>query len=120
MSVTKFELKEEHVKLLTKIQWNLQHGTTLLVSEFNDVESQVLVNIYEEVDLILNGRLNTQDSLGIDFEDYTTEQKAEWDKLLSELPIALDIILYTGKTELGLYNTKFNVRAWRKYPTSYH
>ena len=47
MSVTKFELKEEHVKLLTKIQWNLQHGTTLLVSEFNDVESQVLVNIYE-------------------------------------------------------------------------
>lgn len=117
MSVTKFELKEEHVKLLTNIQWNLQHGTTLLVSEFNDVESQVLVNIYEEVDLILNGASNTQEAFGEEFDDYTPEQKATWDKLLAELPVALDIILYTGKTELGFYKTKFNVRAWKKSPT---
>lgn len=114
MSVTKFELKEEHVKLLTNIQWNLQHGKTLLVSEFNDAESQVLVDIYEEVDLILNGTLNSKDSLGIDFDDYSIEQKTEWDKLLSELPMALDIFLYTGKMELGVYMTKFNVRAWKK------
>jgi hypothetical protein len=46
--------------------------------------------------------------------EYTPEQTKEWDKLISELPTALDIILYNGHFELGLYKSKYHLRDWKK------
>ncbi len=112
MSVITFELKKEHILLLTKLRWNLQYANTLYVSQFGENETQDLINIYEEVDLILNGKPEIFDPS--DFRDYTPEQKAGWDLLLSELPTALDILLYTGSFDLGHYKTKYNIRLWKK------
>jgi hypothetical protein len=48
------------------------------------------------------------------FPEYSVEQKSEWDKLYSELPMALDIILYNGSFELGKYKTRYHLRDWKK------
>jgi hypothetical protein len=49
-----------------------------------------------------------------DIKEYSEEQKAEWDKLYSELPLALDVILFNGNFELGTYKTKWHDRNWKK------
>ena len=46
-------------------------------------------------------------------EVYSTEKKEMMDKLFSELPTALDVILYTGSFVLT-YKTKFHDRNWKK------
>jgi hypothetical protein len=72
-------------------------------------------NLYEAIDLILNGKPKDVNLLEVDeFTEYSNNQKAEWDKLYSELPIALDIILYTGKFELGKYKSRYHLRDWVK------
>jgi hypothetical protein len=49
-----------------------------------------------------------------DFPEYTYEQKKQWDKLYSELPMALDIILYNGNFDLGTYKSRYYLRNWIK------
>ena len=72
-------------------------------------------NIYEAIDLILNGRPEDVNALEDDeIINYSEDQKKNWDNLYRELPIALDIILYTGKFELGSYKTKYHDRNWKK------
>ncbi len=116
MSVIKFELKEEHVKLLQHLRWS--KGKNNVIVGLDEEEDSVPFgenNIYEAIDLILNGRpeeFNPHEDDAI--INYSTEQKEIWDKLYSELPTALDIILYTGKFELGNYKTKFHDRNWKK------
>lgn len=117
MSIIKFELKEEHVKLLKNLRWSVKDN--LIVNMNNDGEEYIPPfgedNLYEAIDVILNGKPTNFDPFNSDeFSEYTDEQKAEWDKLYSELPTALDIILYNGNTELGLYKTKWHLRNWVK------
>ena len=51
-------------------------------------------NLYEAIDVILNGKPTNFDPFNTDeMIEYTDEQKAEWDKLYSELPTALDLVL---------------------------
>jgi hypothetical protein len=114
MSLITFELKKEHIELLKNLRWNLQYGKSTFISQFIENDTQELANIYEEVDLILNGKPSNFDPLNTEFKDYTSEQKLEWDKLLSELPTALDIVLFTNSFELGHYRTKYNIRSWKK------
>jgi hypothetical protein len=42
------------------------------------------------------------------------EKKARLDKLLVELPMALDIVLKTQSFDLGTYKTKTNYINWKK------
>jgi hypothetical protein len=71
--------------------------------------------MYEAIDIILNGRpadfdpFNTEEKV-----KYTDEQKEAWDNLYHELPTALDVVLYNGSYELGLYKTKYHDRVWKK------
>jgi hypothetical protein len=116
MSVVKFELKEEHVKLLRNLRWS-KNDKNLIVNVSEDEESVPFGedNIYEAIDLILNGRPENFDP----FEthepiEYSDEQKAEWDKLYEELPLALDVILYNQNFDLGQYKTKYHDRNWKK------
>lgn len=117
MSLTKFELKEEHVKLLKQMNWSLWESKFLVsVKDIKEDADPFGGNdIYESVDLILNGRPADFDPFNThDFKEYTKEQKSEWDILISELPLALDVILYNGNFELGKYKTKFEQREWKK------
>jgi hypothetical protein len=117
MSVLKLELKEEHVKLLKQLRWSLNNN--IICGVGNDGEETIPPfgenNIYEAIDIILNGVPEDFDPFNTEDEKvYTEEQKAEWDKLYSELPTALDIIMFNGHFELGTYKTKFHDRFWKK------
>jgi hypothetical protein len=117
MSVLKLELKEEHVKLLKQLRWSVKDNVISGVG--NDGEEFIPPfgenNIYEAIDIILNGVPEDFDPFNTEDEKvYSDEQKAEWDKLYSELPIALDIIMFNGHFELGTYKTKYHDRFWKK------
>lgn len=116
MSILKFELKEEHVKLLKHLRWS-KDKNNIIVGLDGEEDSVPFGenNIYEAIDLILNGRPEDFNALEDDeIINYSEDQKKNWDNLYRELPIALDIILYTGKFELGSYKTKFHDRNWKK------
>jgi hypothetical protein len=118
MSTLIFELKKEHVKLIRDLRWSLDKKN--IISAVADDGDEIAPpfgssNIYEAIDLILNGKTIDVDPLTHDEETiYSDEQKAEWDKLYKELPTALDLILFNGHFELGVYKTKWHLRNWKK------
>ncbi len=117
MSIVKLELTEKHIKLLKYLRWSLNKKNFIVGTED---ESEDLVpfgenSLYESIDLILNGKPADFDPFNTDeAKQYSDEQKQEWDSLYTELPIALDIILFNGHFELGTYKTKFHDRFWKK------
>lgn len=118
MSVIKFELKKEHVLLLKNLRWSVNNqGIISGVADEGDETAPPFgeYNIYDAISLILNGKPKDIDLLTHDsFFTYTDEEMAEWDKLYSELPTALEIILFNGSFELGVYKTKYHDRNWVK------
>jgi hypothetical protein len=116
MSILKLELTENHIKLLKYFKCDLNDNTiTLSIAEEDEVIKIIDQDKYEYVDLVLNGKpdefspFTTEEIVG-----YSEEQKKEWDKLFSELPLALSIILHNGSFDLGTYKTKFHDRVWKK------
>ena len=116
MSIIKFELKEEHIKLLKHLSWSKDKNNFIVnISDDEDSTPFDYDNIYEAIDLILNGRPKDFDPFETqELVEYSEEQKEEWDKLYSELPISLSIILSRGSFETGLYKTKWHLRDWKK------
>jgi hypothetical protein len=118
MSVIKFELKEEHVKLIRQLGWSFNSENQIVALGHDGVENLPPFgenNIYDAIDLILHGLPEDFDPFNTeDIKEYSEEQKAEWDKLYEELPTALDIIMYNGHFELGTYKTKYHDRQWKK------
>lgn len=117
MSVLTLELTENHIKLLKHLRWSI-NSKNFIVGTEDETEDPAAFgenNIYDAIDLILNGRPADFDPFTLDeIKVYSEEQKAEWDKLYSELPTALDIILFNGSFELGIYKTRFHLRNWVK------
>ncbi len=122
MSVLRLELTDKHVKLLKHLRWSMTSKNFIIgtENESEDVAPFNENNIYDACDIILNGIPEDFDPFAKELEDnigmkpYTPEQMAEWDKLYSELPMALDIILFNGHFETGKYRTKFHLRDWKK------
>lgn len=117
MGVLTFKLTEDHIKLLKNLRWDLSDNKLIVSSE--DYQDNVPIfgedNVYEAIDLILNGKPNDFNPFDSESEKvFSTEQIAEWDKLIEELPTALDIILFNGNFEVGTYKTKYHVRNWIK------
>lgn len=117
MSIVTLEIKEDHLKLLKHLRWSLKDNIVSGVGHDGDDYIPVFGenNLYDAMDIILNGVPEGFDPFNTeDIKEYSEEQKAEWDKLYSELPIALDIILFNGHFELGTYKTKYHFRDWKK------
>jgi hypothetical protein len=116
MSVLLFELKEEHVKLLKQLRWCMKDDIVSGIANDGDELAPPFGenNIYDAIDLILNGQSDEFDPLNDEIKEYPEEQKKEWDKLYSELPLALDLVLHNGHFETGLYKTKWHFRDWKK------
>lgn len=117
MSLVQIELKEEHVKLLKHLRWSINKNKFIVgvEDETEDPAPFGENNIYDAIDLILNGKPNGFDPLTVeDIPEYSDEQKAAWDALYAELPIALEVILFNGSFELGTYKAKFHDRQWKK------
>jgi len=115
MSLITFNLKDEHIKLLKQLQWTINNNIIVSVDDVNEPLLFGENNMHEAIDMILNGIPANFDPMNTEeFPEYSPEQIKEWDKLLSELPTALDIILYNGHFNTGEYRTRFNERAWIK------
>lgn len=118
MSVIKFELKKEHLILLKNLRWSINKQN--IISGVADEGDEIAPpfgddNIYDAMNLMLNGKPENIDLMTHeDFFVYTEEQRQEFDKLYSELPIALEIILTTGKFETGKYKARYHDRTWIK------
>lgn len=115
MSNIIFQLKEEHIKLLKYLRWSLLDNKFLVSTEnyLDDPAPYGFDTVYEGMDLILNGKPENFNPLN-ELTSFSDEQIKEWDKLLSELPTAIDIILYTGTFETGSYKTRYHDRDWKK------
>jgi len=112
MSLVKFELTEEHVKLVKQLRFtinddNVIEATDAFKSPFGGD------NLYEDIDFILNGK--TRD---VGFSDEPKEIpddiKEKYVELYKGLPLALEIILSTGSFETGKYKRRFHIRNWVK------
>jgi hypothetical protein len=120
MSVLLFTLKKEHLDLLRAMNWSL-HLKKFIVSAEDFISDQSPFggdDVYEDMDLILNGKPDEFDSfIHGDGESLkiSQEKKEEFDKLLSELPLALEVILRTQTFEIGDYSAKYHQRySWKK------
>ena len=121
MSVIQFELKQIHLDLLKNLRWSLTDNKFLISAE--NVEEDIAPfgsdNIYEAIGLILKGRPDNFDPFNaLNLLEYSEQEKKEWDAILAELPIALDVILYNGHFELGTYKTRYHNRDWKKVRTN--
>ena len=113
MSVIKFELKEEHLKLLKHLEW----GELSLDSHINtkgDNSPFGGIDYHEDMGIILYGQPDDFDPFEGDPFQWTEEQKSEMDVLISELPRAIEVILYTQSFETGTYRTKYHDKHWKK------
>lgn len=122
MSVIKFELKEDHIKLLKNLNWAILNGSITSVNPDEDEDSITDKlrlfggeDMYDGMNLILHGKPESFDPLNT-FEPpvFTEEEKEYMDKLYSELPLALNVVLSNQSFEAGIYKTKFHVREWKK------
>lgn len=116
MSVLKVTITENHIKLLKNLKWSVNDKGFIVGTE-DDKEDPAPFgenNLYEAIDLILNGMPEDFDPFNTEeLKVYSDEQKAEWETLYNELPMALDVILFNGNFELGTYATKFHDRNWK-------
>lgn len=118
MSVLIFELKKEHIELLRNLKWSVNKLNEIVNIHDNGEEYEPPFGtdtIYEAIHLILKGKTIDFNPLEDEsFFECSKEEMEEYDKLYSELPIALEIILFNGNSELGTYKTKWNLREWKK------
>jgi len=118
MALIKFELKEDHLKLLKHLdKWEIDASNSIFCETENKTPYGGL-SLTEDVGIILYGKPDTEfDPLSPYGAEYTEEQIAEIDKLYDELPMALDIICFNlpEATEVAHYKTKWHQRNWKKY-----
>ena len=113
MSILKFELKEEHIVLLKSFKWCEMDESMVIKSDSEDNT----LSVYDDHDVVGAMIFGLPDNY-VAIEDecipFTEQQIEEIDKLISELPMALDVILNGGTFEPGFYKTKFVHRDWKK------
>lgn len=118
MSLIKFEITEDHLKLIKHLKFNLSLTGEDIISGDDDSTPFGGTNLYEDIGLILYGKPDNFNPLSDDDIKYTDDQKKYMSKLLRELPEVLDIILYTTDfttgNYIGKYKTKYHLRDWKK------
>lgn len=121
MSVLNFTLKQEHIALLKAINWSLHLNKFVVSAEDFSIDQSPFGgdDVYEDMDLILNGKPNDFNPAFTDeLPEISQEKKEVFDKLLLELPQALEVILRTQGFETGDYRTKYHQRfSWKKKKT---
>lgn len=112
MSILKFELKEEHLKLLKHLDWESDYnGDNIRTTGENPFGG---FDYYEDMGIILYGKPDEFDPFEGNPFAWSDEQKEEMDKLLSELPMALEVVLNTQSFTPGRYKTRFHDKNWKK------
>lgn len=113
MSVIKFELKEDHLKLLKHLSWQeLTEDKRIITEGLNSPFGGI--DYYEDMGIIIFGKPEDFDPLEGNPFSWTKEQKEEMDKLIVELPLAIEVILSTGSFELGKYKSRYHIGEWKR------
>jgi hypothetical protein len=127
MSLIKFELKEDHLKLLKNLQWSKTETNHLLsISGMDDDDAEDIIltpfggdNLIQDMGDILYGKPEDFDPFNEDTDfgkvTYTDEQIEYMTELFNGITTALDICLYTQSFEVGYYKTPYHMRDWIKY-----
>ena len=114
MALIKFELKEEHIKLLKHLEWSIDNNNSIYCETENKTPFGGL-SLIEDAGLILFGKPTGEfDPLSPYGPQYTDEQKEIIERVWAELPKALEICCYTQKFETGAYSKKWNLKNWKK------
>lgn len=118
MSLKKFELTEDHIKLVRQLALeNVNIDTDVEQPSIQYKRPFGSVDIYEDMYLILHGKPEVENLDANPWDEvekpWTDEELEHMKKLLGELSVATDIILYTGKFEVGTYATKTYMRDWK-------
>jgi hypothetical protein len=110
----KFELKENHIKLLRHLNWDVNDNNKI----FTPIENGTPYggsSLSEDAGLMIFGKPEGEfDPLSPYGAQYSEDQIKEIETLYSELPRALEIIMFLGTFETGHYKSKWNVRDWKK------
>lgn len=127
MAKRTFLLSENHLKLIKQLKFSLTEDKLNIISiekNENDIdESHKLeltafgVDKYEGMNLIIQGQPSNETFDLIKAEElysFTEEQKDEMNKLMNELPTALEIVLSTQSFEVGEYCMKLHEGIWCK------
>jgi hypothetical protein len=115
MSVINFELKEDHLKLLKHFKWSLLPTKNIISGDGENPSPLGGDNLYDEMDLILHGESDNYVLNDLFQRVYKEGIIEKFDNLLSELPIALEIILFLSTFEVGNYRARWHLRDWSKY-----
>ena len=119
MSVIKFELKEDHLKLLKHLSWQeLTNDNKIMTEGTNSPFGGI--DHYEDMGIIIFGQPEDFDPLDKDPFNWTSEQKEYMDKIIIELPIAIEVILSKGSFELGKFKSRYHIREWKEIKKNKH
>lgn len=113
MSILKFELKEEHIVLLRSFKW-CEMDESMVIKTDSEDNPLSGYDYHDVVGAMIFGLPDNYVAIEDECIPFTEQQIEEIDKLISELPMALDVILNGGTFEPGLYKTKFVHRDWKK------
>jgi len=113
MSILKFELTENHIDLLKHLEWEELTDAKSIVSKGENTPFGGFDH-YEDMGVILFGQPTDFDPFEGNPLEWDEEQKEIMDKLLSELPMALEIVLYTQSFTPGSYKTKYHNKHWKQ------
>jgi hypothetical protein len=117
MSVLKIEITDEHLLLLKYLNWSLKGSVIANIGHDGDDDIPPFGqnNLYEGISLILNGKPEDFDPLNSETEaEYSEEFKAKCEKLYSELPLALEVILQKQNFSTGTFVAKYHDRMWKQ------
>jgi hypothetical protein len=119
MSLIKFEVTEDHIKLIKHLKWNtLQFPHITHQVNFNTPFSDGERIVYD-IGLILHGYDGKEVQPDTEQDPlYGEDEINRMKKLYEELPMALDIICFFGEFATGKFKTKSYVRDWKKIETN--
>jgi hypothetical protein len=116
MALIKFELKKEHLILLKFMDWEVISKDRISAKILEGAETPFGgIDLIEDVGIMIFGKPEGEfDPTSPSPPKYSTEQKEFIEEIVSELPMALEIVLFTQKFEEGHYRRKFNIKNWEK------
>ena len=117
MALIKFELEDKHLILLKHLDWEIIKDSNKLSTAITDGAETPFggINLTEDIGIMLFGKPeNDFDPLSPYGPQYSNEQKSEIKQVFSELPMALEVVLFLQTFETGVYKRKWNLKNWKK------
>ena len=117
MALIKFELTEKHLILLKHLDWEIIKDENKIITQFEEGATTPFggINLVEDIGVMIFGKPDSDfDPTSPYGPQYSDKQKFEIEQLFSELPMALEVVLFLQTFETGVYKRKWNLKNWKK------